>query len=77
MRSLYAMNIEIFTSCKQNKTINHVVTSYRCIARIHNLSKYRVKRIIVVLIMEYYEKKSDYIRARINAHVTCLINVKD
>ena len=77
MRNLYVMNIEIFTNCKQNKIINHVVTSCRCIARVYNLSKYKIKRIIIVLVMEYYEKKSDHIRARTSAHVTCLISAKD
>ena len=77
MRNLYTINIETFTNCKQNKTINHVVTSCRYIIRIHNLSKYEIERIIIVLIIKYYEKKSDHIRARINAHVTCLINIKN
>ena len=48
----------------------------RYITRIYNLSKYKIKRIIIIIIIKYYEKKSDYIRTRINAHVTYLINAK-
>ena len=41
------------------------------------MSKYEVERIVVILVIKYYGKKSDHIRTRINAHVTYLINVKN
>ena len=32
--------------------------NYRYIIRVHNLSKYEIKHIIIVLIIKYYEKKA-------------------
>ena len=77
MRNLYTINIEIFTNCNQNKTINYIITNYRYIIRIYNLLKYKIERIIIIIIIKYYGKKSDYIRTRINAHVTRLISAKN